>query len=66
MNRPTAQEQQVFQAITRQFPQFCEFLNQWRQDQLELLASTTPDKSDLIRGRVHVLSDLQELLKVRG
>lgn len=66
MIRPTADEANLFQTLARQYPQFVEYLNRARQDELETLALTPATLSDFQRGRVHALSEMQGLFKVRG
>ena len=51
---------QSFEALARQYPELGEFLSAWRQEELEKLVMATKDTSDVLRGRVQALTEIQK------
>lgn len=50
------------QLIARQFPEFTEFLNNWKQSELEQLPDVPPAIVGVAQGRCKVLKELTKLL----
>jgi len=51
--------------MARQFPEFAEFLDAWRQEELEAIPYGK-DSLDVKRGRVQTLTELQRHLSLRS
>lgn len=50
----------LFENISRQFPEFGEFLAEWRQEELEKLPYAADTNMDVLRGRVQTLTELRQ------
>lgn len=64
--RLTADEQQLFSTMSRQFPRFVEVIERVRVEELELLPVASKDSLDVLRGRVQALTDIRKLLAIRS
>lgn len=62
--RLTADEQQVFHNVARQFPRFVEAIERLRLEELEKLPYAT-NSLDVQRGRVQSLTEMQKALEIR-
>lgn len=48
--------------INRQFPEFLDFLEAWRQAEMEMLVACGSDITGIIQGRSRVLGELKKSL----
>jgi hypothetical protein len=62
MLRPNPEQLKQIQMIARQFPGFADFLNAWRMEELETLAGSTGNNTDVMRGRIQTLTELRQVL----
>ena len=62
--RLSAEELKIFQSVARQYPEFVEVLNRWREEELEVLPFATT-QLDVLRGRVQALTELQGHFRLR-
>ena len=63
--KPTEHQVKAFTTMARQFPEFAEFLDAWRQEELEAIPYGK-DSLDVKRGRVQTLTELQRHLSLRS
>lgn len=59
--KPSADQLNALRQMARHNPQVVEFLNEWRQAELESLPFAT-NNLDVCRGRVQTLTELQRFL----
>jgi hypothetical protein len=66
MRKFSPEQKQSFDTLSRQYPEFGEFLREWRQQELEAMVHATKENLDVLRGRVQTLTELSQGLFGRG
>lgn len=56
----TDQQRQMCANIGRQYPEFRELLTAWRLRELENMAQATPEIFGTLKGRVQLLTEMQQ------
>lgn len=62
--KPTQDQIASFTNMVRQFREFAEFIESWRQQELEQLPYAK-DNLDVLRGRVQTLTEMQRHIGLR-
>ncbi len=62
--KPSTDLAASFNSMVRQYPEFAEFVESWRREELEQLPYGGPSV-DVMRGRVQTLNELQRHLGLR-
>ena len=60
--RLTTDQAKMLSQINRQFPEFVDFLEFWRQAEMEMLVACGSDITGIIQGRSRVLGELKKSL----
>ena len=60
--RLTTDQAKMLSQINRQFPEFVDFLEVWRQAEMEMLIACGSDITGIIQGRSRVLGELKKSL----
>lgn len=63
--KPNPDQLQALHVMARHNPAVAEFVELWRQAELEQLAIVPKKHSDLVRGRVQLLTELRQYLSPR-
>jgi hypothetical protein len=61
--KPSAAQTETLRKLSRQFPEFVEFVDEWRGKELEALPYAK-DNLNVQQGRVQALSELQRFLSL--
>lgn len=65
MLKPTDEQLKNFSILARQYPEFVEFLTDWRDKELNALPYSKNENLDVLRGRIQALTELQRFLESR-
>lgn len=61
--RPSPDQLKLMAQVGKQYPQFIELLDLFRQAELEAMAVTTPENFCTLKGRVQMLTNLLQQLR---
>lgn len=60
--RLNADQAKMLSQISRQYPEFTEFLESWRQAEMEMLVACGSNATGILQGRSQVLGELKKSL----
>lgn len=63
--KPTHDQSSSFSSMVRHHPEFAEFIESWRREELEAIPFAVGVSLDVLRGRVQALNELQRHLGLR-
>ena len=58
----SSDDRKLMADVGRQFPRFVALLSAWRQGELENIVVASRDSTDVLRGRVQTLTEMQRLV----